>query len=344
MLGSTPSLLNKLISQEQLGVFSQRLLALLYCCNGGNCLDRMCEQDFDFQSHAHGDWPRSSEAPIREKSKRRTLLRWVSKKYLWVSLLSVLTSTGVHAEPLALEWQDESKWRYSITAYGFLPFSTDGTSTIAGSSVDLDLDFGDAVDLLDFAIAGRFEAWKGDWGLIVDANYVELSAGDTIALEPGPSIAVDADIRQAWLGLLATYRIANSTYGASDRRFSFDIQGGARYNRLKQEIDITTPGPNPSLGGTEEWWEPVVGGRAVWELDDEWNAAVAADFGGFGAGGNDLQVGINAGFSRRIGKTGSLRLGYRYYSIDFSEGRSDGDFALDMKQHGPYIGFTWRLQ
>ena len=268
----------------------------------------------------------------------------ISKQHLWAAFLTALTATSVNAEPLALEWQDESKWRYSVTAYAMLPFSTTGTSTIAGSPVDLDLDFGDALDLLDFAVAGRFEAWQGDLGVIVDANYVELSAGNTVTLPPGPSITVDADIRQSWLGILAAYRVANTTYGAHDRRFSFDLQGGARYNRLKQEIDVTTPGPAPTLGGTETWWEPVIGGRAVWELNDDWSAALAADFGGFGAGGNDLQVGINAGFSRRLGKSTALRLGYRYYSIDFSEMRADGEFAYDVEQHGPYIGFTWRLQ
>ena len=262
------------------------------------------------------------------------------------ALLVPILASGVDAEPLALDWQDDGTWRYSVTAYAFLPASTTGTSTIAGTGVDLDLDLGDALDLLDIALAGRFEAWNGDFGVIVDANYVNLGTGETLTLPTpmSPSVTVDADIRQSWLEVLGAYRVANTTYGQDGRRFSFDLQGGVRYNTLKQEIALGTPGPSATLGGTENWWEPVIGGRAVWELSDRWSAALAADFGGFGVGGNDLQVGVNAGFSYRTGKIGSVRLGYRYYSIDYATTRDDGAFAYDVQQHGPYIGYTWRFQ
>lgn len=261
-------------------------------------------------------------------------------------MCGLLAASGVVAEPLARDWQDENNWRYSITGYAFLPASTEGTSTVAGTNVVLDLDLGDALDLLDGALAGRFEAWKGDYGLIADLNYVDLGANGTFSLPTpmNPSLTVDADIQQFWLGLLGSYRVVNTTYGSRGNRFSFDLQGGLRYNELKQEIVVTTPGPIPVLGGTESWWEPVIGGRAVWELSDRWSAALAADFGGFGAGGNDLQVGVNAGLRLSSGKQGSFRFGYRFYSIDFSTTRPDGEFAYDVQQHGPYIGYTWNFQ
>lgn len=255
------------------------------------------------------------------------------------ALALMCSPSEVVAEPMARTGQSEDGWRHSSTAYAFLPAQTSGTSTVAGSDVDLDLSLGDVLDndLLDFALAGRYEGWNGDWGIIVDANYVRLGA--VIAPVPGPE--VDADIQQAWLGVMAAYRAVNTTYGQNNRRLTFDLQGGVRYNKLKQEFDISTPGPNVTIGGTERWWEPVVGARVMWEINDKWAGAVDANFGGFGAGGNDLQVIATAGVSYRAWENTSVRFGYRYYSIDYSTDRSDGPFGLDMSQHGPYLGITW---
>ncbi|MDJ0992342.1 MAG: hypothetical protein QNI90_02095 [Dinoroseobacter sp.] len=258
------------------------------------------------------------------------------------SVAALLCSVGpAISEPLSFSGLDETQWRHEIEIYAFLPASTSGTSTIADTDVKLDLDFSDAVDLLDGAIAGRYEAWKGDWGVIADLNYVSLGPGGTL---PGPPVTVDVDIRQSWLGVLAAYRVVDTAYGADGRRFAFDIQGGARYNELKQEVSLTGPGPGINLGGTEGWWEPVVGARGMWEINDDWAAILEADFGGFGVGGNDLQYGINALFDWKPWDNTSIRFGYRYYSIDFSTNRADGKFAYDVTQHGPYFGLVYRWQ
>ncbi|NRB17825.1 MAG: outer membrane beta-barrel protein [Rhodobacteraceae bacterium] len=241
------------------------------------------------------------------------------------------------AEPLPMPGQSESDWRYTLTPYAFLPARTTGTSTIAGQSVPLDLDFKDALDLLDFALAATFEMWRGDFGIIVDANYVRLKADGSLPSPPGATFAVD--IRQKWLGVLAAYRVVDSTYGVQNQRYSIDLQGGIRYNSLRQTVDI----PVGQLGGDEGWFEPVIGARAMWRLSEKWAAAVALDLGGFGAGGNDLQVGLNAGFDYRLWKKNSLRFGYRYYSMDYSTTLATGPFAYDVRQHGPYLGVTFRF-
>jgi hypothetical protein len=60
-----------------------------------------------------------------------------------------------------------------MTPYLFLPVSTTGTSTVAGGSVDLDLSLKDVLKHLNFAVSGRAEAWKGDFGLI-NVNAVSM--------------------------------------------------------------------------------------------------------------------------------------------------------------------------
>ncbi|WP_372572617.1 outer membrane protein [Ruegeria jejuensis] len=245
------------------------------------------------------------------------------------------------AQSLPAPDQDETGWRHGVAFYLFTPLRTTGTSTVAGQSADLDLDLGDVLDVLDFAAAGRYEAWRGDFGIILDANYVGIEQDTTL---PGPlGAGVNVDVRQKWFGLLAAYRVADAVYGVKNLRYAVDIQGGLRYNSIRQEIDITTPGPGnpPVLGGDQDWIEPVLGVRGMWRLNPKWTGIASLELGGFGAGGNDLQIGANVGFDYQPWEKTALTFGYRYFSIDYSDTLNSGDFAYDVDQHGPYFGLKY---
>jgi hypothetical protein len=253
--------------------------------------------------------------------------------------LGLVPATAL-AEPIPLAGQSETEWRHTLSVYAFLPARTSGDSTVAGVTVPLDLDFGDALELLDFAAAGRYEAWRGDWGFIIDANYVSLEADGSLPT-PG-SAPFSADIRQEWLGLLAAYKAVDAI-GGNGQRYAIDLQAGVRYNSLRQEITVTSPAPIPVLGGDEGWWEPVVGARGTWVLNERWTAIASLELGGFGAGGNDLQVGANVGVDWRPWETTSLFIGWRYFSMDYSDTLSTGAFEYDVEQHGPVLGVKFRF-
>ncbi|WP_319545749.1 hypothetical protein [Ruegeria conchae] len=255
-----------------------------------------------------------------------------------IALLSV--GTAAQSEAIPLSGQSETEWRHTLAIYAFLPARTSGDSTVAGVTVPLDLDFGDALELLDFAAAGRYEAWRGDWGFIIDANYVSLEADGSLPT-PG-SAPFSADIRQEWLGLLAAYKAVDAV-GGNGQRYAIDLQAGARYNSLRQEITVTSPAPIPVLGGDEGWWEPVIGARGTWVLNERWTAIASLELGGFGAGGNDLQVGANVGVDWRPWETTSLFFGWRYFSMDYSDTLSTGAFEYDVDQHGPVLGVKFRF-
>ncbi len=95
---------------------------------------------------------------------------------------TAIMSTSAAADPLTPGNMNDDEWRFSIGTYAFIPVSTTGSATIADSEVDLDFDLSDVLDFLNFAIAGRGEAWKGDFGVILDASYVNLDLGGDIDL------------------------------------------------------------------------------------------------------------------------------------------------------------------
>ena len=234
---------------------------------------------------------------------------------------------------------DDGKWRHSLTYYLFLPFQTKGTSTVGGQSADIDLDLGEVLEVLQGAISGRYEGWRGDWGIKAEGYYVNIGGDQTL---PTPTLTnVDVTAEQYFLMLQGAYRFAHGRT-ASGRKYAWDAAAGVKYNSVKQTIDITN-GPFLSVGGTEDWFEPVVSLRFAMEISDKWVFGTRADLSGFGVGGNDLQYTVLAGFQWQAWNRTALRFGYQAYGLDFSTTRSDGAFAYQIDQHGPYLGLTYQF-
>ncbi len=76
---------------------------------------------------------------------------------MFLIVIGFVSIDKVHADPLAPPGISDSEWRASFSPYIFLPASVTGDSTIAGQTASLDLDTGDLLDLLSFAISGRLE-------------------------------------------------------------------------------------------------------------------------------------------------------------------------------------------
>ncbi|SLN67247.1 hypothetical protein ROA7450_03584 [Roseovarius albus] len=252
------------------------------------------------------------------------------------------TVDQAHAEPAVLG--DTEGWRKEITAYLFAPVSTEGTSAVAGQSAEIDLSLSDALDVLDFTISGRFEAWLDDFGVIFEGSYLGISEDQTIT-GPGPAaapVSVSVDVEQSWFSLLGGYRLAT---GSTDtgKRYSVDVAAGARYNYLKQEITISGPPGSRRLGGSESWFEPAISARGALELGSDWTGVLGLEASGFGVEGNDLTWSTTLAFDWALNEQTAVKFGYRYFSIDYETTKSDGLFKYDVSQHGPFIGMSYRF-
>ncbi|GMG87788.1 hypothetical protein [Biformimicrobium ophioploci] len=275
------------------------------------------------------------------------------RPYLFIAIL-ILAPFSAQADSIDLIDRGEEGWRFDITPYAFLPASIEGTSVVAGSELKLDLDFQDALDLLDFAFSARTEGWKGNFGVISDLYYIDLGVDAELEIPPPPpgeaTLFIDADIRQAWLSALGAYRFAHGEYGSNGYRYAWDVSLGARWNYLKQEIrtrlgtDIgIADGQQQKLGGSESWWEPVIGLRGMAEISPCLAMAIRLEAGGFGVNDDERQwIGL-IGLDWRPWEHTSLKFGAQAYGIDYETRKSDGEFAYDIEQYGPYLGVTLRF-
>jgi opacity protein-like surface antigen len=230
----------------------------------------------------------------------------------------------------------DDEWDIRISPYFFAP-ALDADVTASGVTQSLDLNFSDILNDFDvFGVSGRIEAWKGDWGIVLDVSYTDLE-GDF-----GPNDSVEVDITDWIMDLQASYRIHRATL--LDGPLLFDIMAGPRYHYLKQKITPDTPEPGPGTQGTsKDWIELAVGARAEWLFTEKWTLITRGDMSGFGIGsGSKLTWSVTTLLDYRFSEHWSVAGGYRYYDMDYSNGSGSSKFGFDGSLNGLMVGVSWR--
>jgi len=144
---------------------------------------------------------------------------------MFLIVIGFTTFDEVHADPMAKPGINDSEWRVDLSPYFYLPYDVSGDATIAGQTSSFELDTSDLLDLLSFALSGRLEVWKGDFGLILDGYYVNLDDDGNVDT-PGPlpiNARVDVDFRQYIVDALGSYRVIHQPYNADGDMLSLEL-------------------------------------------------------------------------------------------------------------------------
>jgi opacity protein-like surface antigen len=223
----------------------------------------------------------------------------------------------------------QSDWSYEATIYLFMPETETSIETPNGT-LDGTLSFTDALENLDFAFMGTVAATNGQWSVLADYNYTNLSFGNTVAGPAGSEL--ETSVKTQFLTALLGYRVRN------DASVKVDLAGGFRWYSTDTEFTLTPGGaPSQTNSADASWFDPVVGVRARFTLSDAWTSTAYVDYGGFRSGSQTWSVLLTADYA--INDRWVLRGGYRYISFDHD---IDGnDYTFD--QSGPLIGATYRF-
>jgi len=245
-----------------------------------------------------------------------------------VKWLASLGAAGVLA--LATPVQAQEDWEFAV--FGYLWASgVSGTVETDNRSVDFDTSFSDIVENLDFAAMASFEARKGDWGIITDFMYTNISGSKGT---PGPLFS------KAEVGLrtiIGTGYIAYRAY-ANDT-VSIDALAAFRVWSMRTKLELTTgilPGQNSSVSDT--WVDPVIGARVIVNLDENWFVSGIGDVGGFGVG-SELAWQLYGSVNYRFNDQWSAHAGYRYLWFK----REFDNLTLDAAYYGPMLGVAYRF-
>lgn len=226
-------------------------------------------------------------------------------------------------------WAGDSGWDYYASIYLFMA-ETKTAIDSPGLSLESTLSFEDALDGLNFAFMGAFEANNGRWGVLTDLMYLDLSFTNP---SPGPVFSgVQADLKSTVFQLSGLYR----AYDSSDVRL--DLLGGVRWYDVDTTISLLPGiGPGVSNAASRDWFDPVIGARAQFDISERWSSTLLLDYGGFRSDSESFQALLTANY--QVSDSWSLRGGYRFLSYENTENL----VKIDIEQSGPIIGATYNF-
>lgn len=248
------------------------------------------------------------------------------------------------------------RWRFTFAPYGFIPLSADGSATVRDFTADIDLGLDDILDPLNFAAAGRLEAWKGNLGFIFDGSYFDMGQENSRSLSiPNclcnifPSeINTEINVEYGQFDLGVGYRVAaNSSNAATEFELGpivFDVIAGIRIYAIHQEINLSTNlGTNRDLERSNTLVTPLVSGRLRWNLSPKLAGWVRADIAGLGIGGTVMAASATGGLDWMFSGNTSLLLAYRISSLQYNTDIRGEAFKLNLLMQGPYMGIVFRF-
>lgn len=239
-------------------------------------------------------------------------------------VLAGITTQPSFEEPLVTAPAEPSEWRVHLALYAWLQ-SLDGDITTGGNTVPLSLDFDDITDYLDMSLMGAFGVNYGRWGFLLDMNYAELSTNLPTPL--GIAAPFVSFKQEQWLvNAVGSYALVRN--GVTE----LDVYAGLRLNALDVDLGVNAI----TLGGSQEWIDPIIGLRFQQQLSSSFFFRAIGDIGGFGVS-SDFTWQAMAAFGWQFSECGSFLLGYRAVDTDYEQ----GGFAWDVNAHGPILGLEF---
>lgn len=153
----------------------------------------------------------------------------------------------------------DTAWRCKSTALLWLPDTRIGVATPLGEA-NADLKIGEALEALDFAFMGSFEADRGSRSLIGDIVCFNRSAAEQTPLGALFGTADPASRITALTGI-AAYRVR-----ATDKS-AVDFGGGFSGMSVKTDVSLISAGLPPSTSGaSDQWVDPIIATRGRHEF------------------------------------------------------------------------------
>ena len=142
------------------------------------------------------------------------LIRNTAKSRAASAVLAVALALGTGVATASTAGAPAGEWQYEFTPYLWGAAMKGDVQGGALPKISVDASFSDITKVLDFGLMGAFEARKGQWGLVFDAIYMDLSTDGT-ASRTGPGPIGATATANASFGMKQTVVAAALAYRAS---------------------------------------------------------------------------------------------------------------------------------
>lgn len=227
--------------------------------------------------------------------------------------------------------QDDA-WHLSVAPYLWFP-GIHGTVGANGRTASIHASVGDLLSNFRFGLMGAVEARRKRLLLPLDMVWVRI--GDDKAL-PFPNLmATTAEMKgsQFILSPKVGFRLLDQ------EKFKVDALAGFRYWHFGENLEFPPSNRNLDLSASQNWVDPVVGGRIGMALSPKLSIHILGDVGGWGAKAQ-LEYQLSGLLGYRIKPNWSLAAGYRYLYVDYRSNSSIVNFAMS----GAVLGVAVNLK
>jgi opacity protein-like surface antigen len=223
------------------------------------------------------------------------------------------------------------EWTFDGTLYGWLP-GLNATLDTPFGEVESDQSGSDALEDLDMAFMGTFEARRGSWGILFDLIYADLSDDQATPLDLAFR-DLEVETRVTAFSGYALYRVAETPRATVDlgvgfRTFSASLEANLKAERAAEDRNYDAD---------EIWTVPLVAARAIVPFNSSWFATGSVDVGATTGDASTWQAIATVGY--HVNERWSLQAGYRYMDIQKEIDGLDADIVLS----GPLIGASYRF-
>jgi hypothetical protein len=227
-------------------------------------------------------------------------------------------------------------WHVSVSPYLWFP-GIHGTVGAFGRDANLSMSAIDLLSHIDFGLMGFVEARWRRLVLPVDAIWVRLAADRAV-----PTVglgAISVNLRSSLFVLTPKVGVRL----LDEPKIKCDFLAGIRYWHLGQTLKFS-PANLGSLNfsASQNWVDPMVGGRIESPLTRKLVATLFGDVGGWGTGSQlEYQVGGALGYSLK--ESMILQAGYRYLNVNYRGGGVTQP-VFDTHLSGVVLGVTFKLR
>ena len=215
----------------------------------------------------------------------------------------------------------ENDWSFILTPYVW-GAGLDGTVSINDFPPrNIKLDTNDIINNLDLVFMSEFEAKRNNVGICLDYIYLNLS-DSTSSSQIRFINDASLEIKQTIVTASLFYRFKDSKYVQAD------FFSGLRYNDIKQNFAVSLNNNKYIYKNTENWLDPIIGLRFVYQFTDKLYTKNSMDIGGFDVGSR-----LTSQFSSTIGYKFNdhiqSAIGYRFLKTEYNSDYFKYDVVLD---------------
>lgn len=228
---------------------------------------------------------------------------------------------------LAVIQVDESladDWQYTAELYAL---AADVSATSAAGE-EINADFDDIVDDLEFAMFGSLAATRDRLTLFGNLFYVDTEARERNNMGP---LSITAEVGLE--NIVSTFGAGWALHESDTSRVN--VLGGARY--LSMDVDVKLeilPLGRVNESKSESNWDGVIGVQGTTDLSERWYLNYYLDIG---TGDSDRTWQASAGINYRF-DSWDLVLGYQHLEWEF-----DDQLLEDLEMSGPAIGVKFHF-